>query len=143
MPFTIRPERRFSIRCFITDNAGQFGKRPLMLFPILLLVIIALSACATENLDEVRAAKPIRTDSFETRYDTLAICAKQRLERASWLFGDPSIHWRREKVHAMIRVYAIYSRTTLFDITFEQAQSDRTLVKYRRGYDGYGIQDQT
>jgi hypothetical protein len=142
MPFTIRPGR-FPILCSVTDNAGQFGKTTSTLFPMLLLVVIALSACATGNLDEVRAAKPTRTGSFETPYDILAICAKQRFEMASWLFGDPSILWRREKGHPMIRVYAIYSRTTIFDITFEQAQSDRTLVKYRHGYDGYGIQDQT
>ena len=142
MPFMIRPDRRSPMLCSVTDNAGPFKKTPSTLFPMLLLVIIALSACATENLEEVRAAKPSRTDSFETPYDILSICAKQRFEVDSWLFGDPSIHWRREKGHPMIRVYAIYSRTTLFDVTFEQAPSDRTIVKYRHGYDGYGIQDQ-
>lgn len=43
----------------------------------------------------------------------------------------------------MIRVYATYSRTMLFDITFEQAQSDRTFVQYRHGDNGHVIQDQT
>ena len=143
MPFSIRPDRRFPMLCSVTDNAGQLEKTPSTLFPILLLVLSALSACATENLDEVRAAKPIRTDSFETPYDILSTCAKQRFEMASWLFGDPSIHWKREKGHAIIRVYAIYSRTTIFDITFEQVQSDRTLVKYRDGNEGHVIQDQT
>jgi hypothetical protein len=143
MPFTIRLDRWFSMLCSVTYHADQFGKMSSTLFPMLLLVMISLSACATENLEEVRAAKPIRTGSFDTPYDILVICAKQRFEMASWVLGDPTIHWRREKGHPMIRVYAIYSRTTLFDITFEQAQSDRTLVKYRHGYDGYGIQDQT
>ncbi|MEO7860987.1 MAG: hypothetical protein ABIU05_11165 [Nitrospirales bacterium] len=143
MPFVVCPDRRFPMLCSITDNAGPFKKTPSTLFPMLLLLIIALSACATENLDEVRAANPTRTDSFETPYDILSMSAKQRFEMTSWFFGDPTIHWRREKGHPMIRVYAIYSRTTLFDITFEQVQSDRTLVKYRHGNDGHGIQDQT
>ena len=114
-----------------------------MMLPILLLVLAALSGCASENLDEVRAAKPIRTATFETPYDPLATCVKQRIERDLWLFGEPSVHWKREKGRQLIRVYAIYSRATLFDVTFEQAQSDRTAVEYRQGIDGYGIQDQT
>lgn len=51
-------------------------------------------------------------------------------------------HWKREKGRPLIRVYAIYSRTTLFDLTFEQTPSDRTTVEYRQGVDGYGIQNQ-
>ncbi len=143
MPCSIRRDRRFPLLCSVTDNASQVEKTPSTLFPMLLLVLSALSACATENLDEVRAANPIRTRSSETPYDILSMCAKQRFEMTSWFFGDPTIHWRREKGHPMIRVYAIYSLTTLFDITFEQVQSDRTLVTYRHGNDGHGIQDQT
>lgn len=143
MPFSIRPSRRFPVLYSVTDNLGPFGKMIPTLFSILLLVIAALVGCASENLDEVRAAKPLRTTTFGTPYDTLATCVKQRAEREVWLFGEPNVHWKREKGRPLIRVYAIYSRTTLFDVTFEQTQSDRTTVEYRQGVDGYGIQSQT
>ncbi|OAI46591.1 hypothetical protein AYO43_06080 [Nitrospira sp. SCGC AG-212-E16] len=143
MPFSIRPHRRIPVLCSVTDNVGPFGKMSATLFSILLLVIGALLGCASENLDEVRAAKPIRTTTFETPYDKLATCVKQRVERELWLFGgEPSVHWKRDG-GPLIRVYAIYSRNTLFDVTIEQTQSDRTTVEYRQGVDGYGIQSQT
>jgi len=114
------------------------------LLSILLLILATLSGCASnENLGEVRAAKPVRTGTFETPYEALATCTKQRAESDLWLFGEPSIHWIREKGRPSIRVYAVYSRSTLFDVAFEETQSGRTAVEYRRGYDGYGIQDQT
>ena len=143
MPFAFRRYRRIPVLCSVTDNIGPFGKMPATLFSFLLLVLATLLGCASENLDEVRAAKPIRTTTLETPYDTLATCVKQRVERELWLFGEPSIHWKREKGRPLIRVYAIYSRTMLFDVTFEQTQSDRTTVEYREGVDGYGIESQT
>jgi hypothetical protein len=143
MSFWIGPYRRFPVQCSGTDNEGPFGKMPATLFSILLLVLAALVGCASENLDEARAAKPLRTTTFQAPYDILATCVKQRLERELWLFGgEPSIRWKREG-GPLIRVYAIYSRTMLFDVTFEQTQSDRTTVEYRQGLDGYSIQRQT
>ena len=143
MPFILRLYHRFLVLCSVTDNAGPFGRMHLTFFPVLLLVLAAQSGCASDNINEVRATNPIRTGIFETPYDTLATCVKHRVERDLWLFGEPSVHWKREKGRPLIRVYAIYSRTTLFDVTFEQTQSDRTAVEYRHGIDGYGIQDQT
>jgi len=143
MPLILRLFRRISVLCSVTNSVGPFGKRSFPVFSIFLLAVAALSGCATENLDEVRAAKPNRTATFETPYDTLAACVKQRAERDLWIFGEPSVHWKREKDRSLIRVYALYSRTTLFDVTFEQTQSDRTTVEYRQGIDGYGIRDQT
>jgi len=143
MPFSIRPYRRLPVLCSVTDYVGPFRKMPATLFSILLVVLAALVGCASENLDEVRAAKPIRSTTFETPYDTLATCVKQRVEREVWLFGESSVHWKREKGRPLIRVYAIHSRTMLFDVTFEQTQSDRTTVEYREGVDGYDIESRT
>jgi hypothetical protein len=144
MPFILRPYHRFPVRCSVDVNAGPFGKMTSSLLSILLLVLATLSGCASnENLGEVRATKPVRTGTFETPYEALATCTKQRAESDLWLFGEPSIHWIREKGRPSIRVYAVYSRSTLFDVAFEETQSGRTAVEYRRGYDGYGIQDQT
>lgn len=143
MPFILRPYHRFPVRCSVGVNAGPFGKMLSTLVSILLLALAALSGCASnENLGEVRAAKPIRIDTFETPYEALATCTKQRAESGLWLFGEPSVHWIREKGRPLIRVYAIYSRTTLFDVAFGQTSSDRTTVEYRQGIDGYGIRDQ-
>ncbi|MGH7181689.1 MAG: hypothetical protein ACREJN_06915 [Nitrospiraceae bacterium] len=144
MPFILGPYRQFPVQSSVGVNAGPFGKMPSILVSILLLVLAALSGCASnENLGEVRATKPTRTGTFETPYDALATCTKQRIERNLWLFGEPSIHWIREKGRPSIRVYAIYSRSTLFDVTFVETQLNLTAVEYRQGYDGYGIQDQT
>lgn len=143
MSFIFRRYRRIPVLCSVTDHVGPFRKMPATLFSIFLLVIAALVGCASENLDEVRAAQPIRTTTFETSYDTLATCVKQRVERELWAFGEPSVHWKREKGRPLIRVYAIHSRTLLFDVTFEQTQSDRTTVEYREGVDGYGIESRT
>lgn len=143
MPFIFRRHRHIPVLCSVTDSIGPFRKMPARLFSILLLVIAALVGCASENLDEVRAAQPIRTTTFETPYDTLATCVKTRVERELWLFGEPGVHWKREKGRPLIRVYAIHSRTLLFDVTFEQTQSDRTIVEYREGVNGYGIESRT
>ena len=144
MSFILRPYHRFPVRCSVGVNACPFGKMASTLTSILLLVLAALSGCASnENLGEVRATKPVRTGTFETPYEALATCTKQRAESDLWLFGEPSIHWIREKGRPLIRVYAVYSRATIFDVAFEETQSGRTAVEYRRGYDGYGIQNQT
>ena len=116
---------------------------PSMLHPILLLVLATLSGCAGESLGEVRATRPLQAGTFQTPYETLAACAKERIETDSWRFGQPIVQSTREKDRPLIRVYAIYSRSTLFEVTFEQAQSGLTSVEYRRGYDGHGTQDQT
>ena len=135
-------------RCFTRRrsvyNASRLGELPSMLLPILLLGLAALAGCASnENINDVRASKPLRTATFATSYDAFATCAKQRIENALWSFGEPSVHWKREKGRQLIRVYAMHSRITLFDVTFEGTRSGLTAVEYRQGYDGYGIQDQT
>ena len=135
-------------RCFTMlpsiYKAGQFAMVPPTLFSILLLVLAVLSGCAgNENISEVRTSTPIRTATFETPYEALATCAKQRIESSLWPFGEPGVHWKREKGRQMIRVYAMYSRSTLFDVTFEEPRFGVTAVEYRQGYDGYGIRDQT
>jgi hypothetical protein len=143
MPVTIRPSRLIPVPCSVTDNLGPCRKMSATIFSILLFVILISLGCASENLDEVRAAKPLRTTTFETPYDTLATCVKHRIEREVWIFGEPSVHWKREKGRELIRVYAIYSRTILFDVTFEATQADQTVVEYRQGLDGYDVQSRT
>jgi len=43
----------------------------------------------------------------------------------------------------MIRVYAIYARSTLFEVTFQPIDARTSFVEYRRGYDGHGTEAQT
>src|SRR6185436_1049232 len=137
------PRIRHPARLSIITNNCPCRNMSATIFSILLFVIIVSLGCASENLDEVRASKPLRTTTFETPYDTLAACVKHRLEKEVWIFGEPSVHWKREKGRELIRVYEIYSRTMLFDVTFEATQTDRTIVEYRQGLEGYGIQSRT
>ena len=131
------------------DIPGSFRRHPRLwnmgheyTLPLLLLVLAALSSCANENLVEVRAATPVQTGTFQAPYDALATCAKERIETDVWPFGPPTVHWKREKGLPLIRVYATYSRSTLFDVTFQRAPPGHTAVEYRRGLQGPDIQKQ-
>lgn len=115
-----------------------------MLRSIFLLVLATLSGCMGNSLGEVRATEPLQTGTFQTPYEILATCAKELIETDSWRFGQPIVQSMRETDRPLIRVYAIYSRSTLFEVTFQPALSGlTTVVEYRRGYDGHGTQNQT
>jgi hypothetical protein len=144
MPFSIRPFRRFPVKCAVTNNAGPFQEVPSILRSIFLLVLATLSGCMGNSLGEVRATEPLQTGTFQTPYEILAACAKERIETDSWRFGQPIVQSTRERNRPLISVYAIYSRSTLFEVTFQPVPSGlTTVVEYRRGYDGHGTQDQT
>ena len=67
---------------------------------ILILVLATLSGCMGNSLGEVRATKPLQTGAFQTPYEALAACAKERIETDSWRFGHPLCNRRgRETVH--------------------------------------------
>ncbi|HEX4966954.1 MAG TPA: hypothetical protein VFV44_00410, partial [Nitrospiraceae bacterium] len=38
-------------------------------------------------------------------------------------------------------IYAVYARSTLFEVTFQPISPGTTRVDYRRSYDGHGTQD--
>jgi hypothetical protein len=134
MPFSIRPFRRYPMQYSIAHNAGSL---------IILLMLATLSGCLGDSLGEVRATEPRQTGTFQKPYEPLAACAMERIETDFWRFGQPIVQSMREKYQAMIRVYVIYSRSTLFELTFQPTASGQgTFVEYRRGYDGHGSQDQ-
>jgi hypothetical protein len=108
-----------------------------------MLTALLLSGCMGDSLGEVRATDPLQTGTFHKPYEQLAACAKERIETDSWRFGQPIVQSTQEANRPLIRVYAIYSRSTLFEVTFQPVPSEMTLVEYRRGYDGHGSQDQT
>ena len=117
---------------------------PMLTRSLLLLVVLTLSGCMGNSLGEVRATKPLQTGTFQVPFEALAACAKERIETDSWRFGQPIVQSTRERNRPLVRVYAIYSRSTLFEVTFQPAPSGlTTVVEYRRGYDGHGTQDQT
>ena len=106
-------------------------------------ILLMLTGCMGNSLGEVRATEPLQTGTFQKPYEQLAACAKQRIETDSWRFGQPIVQSTQDANRPLIRVYAIYSRSTLFEVTFQPIPSEMTLVEYRRGYDGHGSQDQT
>ena len=109
----------------------------------LMLTALLLSGCMGNSLGEVRATEPLQTGTFQKTYEQLAACAKERIETDSWRFGQPIVQSTQDTNRPLIRVYAIYSRSTLFEVTFQPTHSAMTTVEYRRGYDGHGTQDQT
>ena len=117
-----------------------------LVFP--LIIAMLLSGCIGSRLADVRATEPRQIGNFDIPYDQLAACTKQRLERDSWSFGQPIVHQpsvqlTHEIARTLIHVYAIDSRSTLFDVTFLRLSFRLTLVEYRRSYDGYGSQEHT
>lgn len=109
----------------------------------LMLTALLLSGCMGNSLGEVRATEPLQAGTFQKPYEQLAACAKERIETDSWRFGQPIVQSTQDTNRPLIRVYAIYSRSTLFEVTFQPTHSAMTTVEYRRGYDGHGTQDQT
>jgi hypothetical protein len=104
---------------------------------LICLSILFLNGCMGKNLGEVRATTPVQTGTFPALYEQLAACAKHDIELESWLLGQPAVYLTRESRTPLVRVFAIYAGSTLFELTFQPAPSGKTLVKYRRGYDGY------
>jgi hypothetical protein len=71
------------------------------------------------------------------------MCVKHRVETDSWRFGQPIVQQASQSDRPVIRVYAIYARSTLFEVTFQPNQQQHAFVEYRRAYDGHGTQEQT
>ena len=79
---------------------------------------------------------------ISTAYDELALCAKEKIELGPWRFGQPVVYSAHGAAGPLIRVYAVYSHSTLFELTFHALPSQRTRVDYRRAYDQSGTQHQ-
>lgn len=115
-------------------------------FPLILAMLV--SGCLGNRLADVRATEPRLIGNFHVPYDQLAICTQARLEEDSWnlrhpFVSQPRIELTHEKARRLIHVYAIESRSTLFDIVFERLSSGVTLVEYRRSYEGVETQTHT
>ncbi len=108
-----------------------------------LIPLLFLNACLAKDLAEVRATEPVQTDTFPALYEQLATCAKREIQMGTWVMGQPDVHLTRERRGPLIRVFAIYAGSALFDLTFQPAPSGKTLVQYRRGYDGYDSKEKT
>ena len=111
----------------------------------LLLLIVVLSSCTGggPSLREVRATEPLQTGSFAMPYDYLAACVKARIKTDPWTFGQPVVgsEWGHER--RIVRVYANYARSTLFEVTFQPISPGVTRVDYRRSKDGPATQEHT
>ena len=108
-----------------------------------LIPLLFLNACLAKGLAEVRASAPVQTGTFPAPYEQLAACAKRELQMDTWLMGQPDVHLTRESRARLIRVFAIYAGSALFDLTFQPVPLGKTLVQYRRGYDGYDSKEKT
>lgn len=108
-----------------------------------LVLLLFLNGCVGHSLEEVRATVSHQTGTFPAIYEQLATCAKHRIETDTWIFGRPVVQSTSDPSIPLVSVYAIYSRSTLFELTFQPAPSAMTLVKYRRGYDGHGTREKT
>jgi hypothetical protein len=113
-----------------------------------LIIAMLVSGCLGSRLADVRATEPRLIGNFHVPYDQLATCTQTRLEEDSGSLGQPfapqpRIHLSHERARALIHVYAIEHRATLFDVTFERLYSGVTLVEYRRSYEGVGSQQHT
>lgn len=112
--------------------------------PITLLFFIVLLAGCTgigTNLGEVRATQPLKSGAFQMPYDYLAACVKARIKADPWTFGQPIVgsEWGLDR--RIVRVYATYARSTLFEMTFQPISPVMTRVDYRRSHDGHGTQE--
>lgn len=110
---------------------------------LVLISLPVLNGCVGNGLGEVRATAPVKTRTFPALYDQLAACAKHHIETNSWLMGQPMVHSAQDRHTPLVSVYANLAGSTLFEVTFQPAASAMTLVKYRRGYDGYDSQEKT
>jgi hypothetical protein len=109
----------------------------------LLLFIVLLAGCAGigTSLGEVRATQPLQTGAFSMPYDHLAACGKARIKTDPWTFGQPIVgsEWGLDR--RIVRVFATYNRSTLFEVTFQPVSPVTTRVDYRRSNDGQGTQE--
>ena len=110
-----------------------------MLVPLMFF----LHACLAKDLAEVRASPPVQTGSFSALPEQMAACTKREIQMDTWPMGQPEVHLTKESRTPLIRVFALYAGTTLFDLTFQPAPMGKTLVQYRRGYDGYDSKEKT
>ena len=105
--------------------------------------LLFLNGCLGNSLGEVRATPPLQSRTYPVLYEELAACAKQGIETESWSFGEPTVHATREPATPLVSVATLYAGSALFEVTFQPAPSATTLVKYRRGYDGYDSKEKT
>ncbi len=112
------------------------------IFTLCVLSSLALGGCLGGSLGEVRASHPLQSGIFQMPYEQMADCTKARVESDPWLFGQPIVQIARIPNQPLISVYAIYSRSTLFELTFKPISPRQTSVEYRRSYDGHGTQTQ-
>jgi len=105
--------------------------------------LLFLNGCLGNSLGEVRATAPLQTRTYPALYEKLAACAKQGIETESWSFGEPTVHATMESATPLVSVATLYAGSALFEVTFQPAPSAMTLVKYRRGYDGYDSKEKT
>jgi len=110
---------------------------------LLLPFIVLLTGCAGAgtSLREVRATEPLQSGSFAMPFDHLAVCVKARVKTDPWTFGQPIVgsEWGLDR--RIVRVYATYARSTLFEVTFQPISPAMTRVDYRRSNDGHGTQE--
>ena len=109
----------------------------------LLLLIVLLTSCTGSgtSLGEVRATEPLKSGAFQMPYDHLAACVKARIKTDPWTFGQPIVgsEWGIDR--RIVRVYAVYARSTLFEVTFQPISPGTTRVDYRRSSDGHGTEE--
>ena len=105
--------------------------------------LLFLNGCLGSSLGEVRATPPLQSRTYPVVYEDLAACAKQGIETESWSFGEPTVHATMESATPLVSVATLYAGSALFEVTFQPAPSAMTLVKYRRGYDGYDSKEKT
>lgn len=105
--------------------------------------LLFLNGCLGNSLGEVRATAPLQTRTYPALYEKLAACAKQGIETESWSFGEPTVHAARESATPLVSIATLYAGSALFEVTFQPVPSAMTLVKYRRGYDGYDSKEKT
>ena len=101
-----------------------------------------LTACGGTSLGDVRKTAALQTDTVQADAARLADCVKERIEMDSWPFGQPVAHSTQQTNPPAVRVHAMYSRSTLFEIAFHPVAPFSTRVEYRRSYDGHGTQEQ-
>lgn len=109
----------------------------------LLLFIVLLAGCTGTgtSLSEVRATEPMKSGAFQMPYDHLAACVKARIKTDPWTFGQPIVGSEWGVDRRIVRVYAVYGRSTLFEVTFQPISPVTTRVDYRRSNDGHRTQE--
>ena len=109
---------------------------------LLIALVVMLAGCAGSSLGDVRENNPLQSGTVHAETAPLAECVRQGIERDSWRFGQPVAHSTQHTDPPSTSVYAMYSRSTLFEIAFHPVAPSSTRVEYRRSYDGHGTQEQ-